>query len=44
MWNLQNILVYLTLLAAVVYLIKKFFLKKKKGPSSACGETDCKCH
>jgi hypothetical protein len=43
MWNLQNILVYLALLAALIYLAKKYFFKKKKRSSSGC-ESDCNCH
>jgi len=46
---LQSILVYITLAAAVSYLVYKFLLpksifvsKSKKG--GACGENDCGCH
>lgn len=43
MLNLQTILVYLIVLAAVAYLFKKFFLKKKKGTKPGC-DTNCSCH
>jgi len=43
MWNLQNILVYLALLTALIYLVKKYFFKKKNRSSSGC-ESDCNCH
>jgi hypothetical protein len=38
---LQEILAYITLGIAVVFLIKKFFIKKKK-PDKNCGD-DCNC-
>ncbi|WP_188369948.1 hypothetical protein [Muriicola marianensis] len=46
--NLQSVLVYLTLLVALVYLVNKFLLPKKyrigrKGTSSGCGQDDCGC-
>ncbi len=46
--SLQNILVYLTLLAALAYLVNKFILPKKyrigkKDTSSKCGKDDCGC-
>jgi hypothetical protein len=39
----QEIIAFLTLGIAVVYLFKKFFLKKKKKDKN-CGGTDCGCH
>ena len=30
MWNFQNIIVYIIVFAAVIWLVKKFFWKKKK--------------
>ncbi len=44
----QNILAYLILTLAVVYLVWKYFLPKslipfKKGNSKACGQDDCGC-
>ncbi|XLS29477.1 FeoB-associated Cys-rich membrane protein [Flavobacteriaceae bacterium M23B6Z8] len=47
---IQNILVYLTVIIAVTYLIKKFFFPqysftgKKKIASKACGKDGCGCH
>jgi len=46
---LQNILVYITLAAAIGYIVKKFFLPKslfanKKGTTKGCGQDDCGCH
>jgi len=38
---IQEILVAVTVLAAVGYLVKKFFFKK--GSSSACGSDNCGC-
>ena len=38
----QEILAYVTLGIAVVFLFRKFFLKKKKSDKN-CGE-DCDCH
>jgi hypothetical protein len=38
---IQEILVYLTLAIAVVFLVKKFFFKKKKTDKN-CGD-DCGC-
>jgi len=43
MWEFQNILVYLIVLAAVVYLVKKFFLKKKNRNAAGC-DSGCGCH
>jgi hypothetical protein len=41
---LQDILTYITLGIAVAFLIKKFFIKKKKNKSDKnCGD-DCNCH
>jgi uncharacterized membrane protein YuzA (DUF378 family) len=39
----QDILAYITLGIAVVFLFKKFFLKKKKKSDKNCGD-DCNCH
>lgn len=39
---IQEILSYLILGIAVVFLVKKFFFKKKKTDNN-CGE-DCNCH
>jgi len=39
----QEIIAFLTLGIAVVYLFKKFCLKKKKKDKN-CGGTDCGCH
>ena len=44
MWNFQNIVVYIIVLAAVLWLIKKFFWKKKNSFSADCGKADCDCH
>jgi uncharacterized membrane protein YuzA (DUF378 family) len=42
---LQEILAYITLGIAVVFLINKFFFKKKKNKSDKnCGENDCGCN
>jgi len=38
---IQEILVYLTLTIAVVFLVRKFFFKKKKTDKN-CGD-DCGC-
>lgn len=40
---LQEILAYITLAIAVVFLFKKFFIKKKKKSDKNCGD-DCSCH
>ena len=44
----QQILVYIILLIALGYLVKKFLLPKKffatKKSDHACGEDDCGCH
>ncbi len=42
---LQEILTYFTLAIAVVFLFKKFFVKKKKINSDKnCGNGDCGCN
>jgi hypothetical protein len=46
---LQHTLVYITLLLAIGYIVKKFFLPKslfvnKKGNKKSCGQDDCGCH
>ena len=38
----QEILAYIVLGIAVAFLIRKFFLKKKK--KNNCGPDDCGCH
>jgi len=38
----QEILAYITLGIAVVYLVRRFFFKKKKTDKN-CGD-DCNCH
>lgn len=38
----QEILVYLTVIAALAFLIRKFFWKKKKKKN--CGDDGCGCH
>lgn len=43
MWEFQNILVYIIVLAALYFLVKKFFLKKNKQNKSGC-EVGCGCH
>lgn len=45
----QNMLVYMILVVAVGYLVKKFLLPKSlfasgKGDAKGCGEGDCGCH
>lgn len=47
--SLQFILVYLTLIIAVGYLLKRFILPKKlfktrKSKTTGCGQEDCGCH
>ncbi|WP_299883958.1 FeoB-associated Cys-rich membrane protein [uncultured Lacinutrix sp.] len=39
---IQNILVFTTLAFALLFLVKKFFWKKKT--KKACGTDDCGCH
>ena len=43
MKNTQEILVYITVLLAVAFLVKKYFFKPKKDAKS-CGKGDCGCH
>jgi hypothetical protein len=43
MFELQNILVYIILVAALLFLVKKFFLKNKKRNKAEC-EEGCGCH
>ena len=38
---MQEILVYIALAAALAYLVKRFFFKKKKS-TSGC-DSDCNC-
>jgi len=45
----QEILVYIILLLAVGFVVKKFFLPRslfssKKEYKKACGQEDCGCH
>ncbi|MEE9364029.1 MAG: hypothetical protein V3U92_15615 [Cellulophaga sp.] len=47
--TLQDILVYIIVLAAFGYLAKKYILPKKLFPSkkkkeNSCGTDDCGCH
>ncbi|MBC9794918.1 FeoB-associated Cys-rich membrane protein [Sinomicrobium weinanense] len=41
--DIQTILVYAALAIAVGFLVKKFFLPKKK-TKKACSNQDCGCH
>ncbi|MFT6748397.1 MAG: hypothetical protein ACJAQ1_000309 [Flavobacterium sp.] len=41
---MQEILVYICVAVAVGFLIKKFFLKKKKKTKGKNCDTDCGCH
>ncbi len=41
---LQEILAFLALGIALTFLIKKFFLKKKKSDKNCGGDSDCGCH
>ena len=42
---IQNILVFITLGLALIYLIRKFVWKPKKTAAKACGGDDgCGCH
>jgi len=41
--DLQSIIAYLLVVAAVAFLIKKFLWKKKK-KAGDCGGDDCGCH
>lgn len=41
--DFQEIIAFITLGIAIIYLIKKFFLKKKKKDKN-CGGDDCGCH
>lgn len=40
----QEIIAFITLGIAVIYLFKKFFLKKKKKDKNCGGGGDCGCH
>ncbi len=50
MFEVQNILVYITVLVAVGFLVKKFLLPKpifsgqKKKPTNVCNDNNCGCH
>lgn len=39
---IQNSLVFIAILLAIIYLAKKFFFKNKSKKS--CGTDDCGCH
>nr|WP_144893480.1 FeoB-associated Cys-rich membrane protein [Flavobacterium tiangeerense] len=41
--NIQEIIAFATLIAAVFFLIKKFFFKKSKKDKN-CGSSDCGCN
>ncbi|MFT7334440.1 MAG: glycopeptide antibiotics resistance protein [Porticoccaceae bacterium] len=41
--NIQEIIAFVALGIALAFLIKKFFLKKKKSDKS-CGDDGCGCH
>lgn len=41
--SFQHILVYIAVLLAVGFLVKKFLFPKKK-TAKACGKSDCGCH
>lgn len=40
---IQEIIAFIALVIALAFLIKKFFLKKKKSDKN-CGSDDCDCH
>ncbi|MFL9844141.1 FeoB-associated Cys-rich membrane protein [Flavobacterium sp. ST-119] len=40
--DLQDIIVYVLVIGATAFLVKKFFFKKKKAGN--CGSDDCGCH
>ncbi|MFV0592736.1 MAG: FeoB-associated Cys-rich membrane protein [Draconibacterium sp.] len=44
MWEFQNIVVYIVVLSAVLWLVKKLFWKKRGNHSGTCGNTECGCH
>lgn len=47
MWNfwIQQTLVFIAALIAILFLVKKFFIKPKKNKNSkSCGNSDCGCH
>jgi hypothetical protein len=39
---MQQVLVYLTVALALIFIIRKFFWKKKAKKN--CGDNDCGCH
>jgi glycopeptide antibiotics resistance protein len=41
--DIQEIIAFMALGIALAFLIKKFFLKKKKSAKN-CGDDDCGCH
>jgi hypothetical protein len=41
--NIQEIIAFAALGIALAFLIKKFFLKKKKSDKN-CGDDNCGCH
>ena len=42
--SIQNILVFITLGLALMFLVRKFIWKPKKKASKACGNDGCGCH
>lgn len=42
--DIQEILAFIALGIAVIFLIKKFFLKKKKSDKNCGNDNDCGCH
>jgi hypothetical protein len=40
--DIQDIIAYGLVVLAAAFLVKKYFLPKKKAPG--CGGDDCKCH
>jgi hypothetical protein len=41
--DIQEIIAFFALGTALVFLVKKFFFKKKKSDKD-CGKDDCACH
>ncbi|TBV28184.1 FeoB-associated Cys-rich membrane protein [Meridianimaribacter sp. CL38] len=41
--TIQNILVFVTLGIAILFLVKKFIWKPKKATTKSCGNSDCGC-
>jgi hypothetical protein len=40
--NIQQILVYITVIVAIAFLVRKFIWKPKSKKN--CGDDDCGCH